>query len=160
MHVNAAIREALAVAERVCLDYLDDLTNAELLHRPCPGANHIAWQLGHLIVSEHAQIESIRPGAMPPLPSGFDRRYARETASCDDPDAWDGKPELLRVFRQQRAGTLAALEATSDDEFDRPTGIGYAPNVAAMFLLQSTHWLMHAGQWAVIRRQLGRPPLY
>ena len=31
---------------------------------------------------------------------------------------------------------------------------------ATMLALAGTHWLMHAGQWAVVRRQLGRPPLF
>jgi hypothetical protein len=33
-------------------------------------------------------------------------------------------------------------------------------NVAGIFLMQGTHWTMHAGQWAVIRRKLGRAPLF
>jgi hypothetical protein len=32
--------------------------------------------------------------------------------------------------------------------------------VGALFSVEGSHWLMHAGQWAVIRRQLGRKPLF
>ena len=34
------------------------------------------------------------------------------------------------------------------------------PTVASLFSLAGTHWVMHAGQWAIVRRQLGRPPLF
>jgi len=27
-------------------------------------------------------------------------------------------------------------------------------------MLHPQHWLMHAGQWAVVRRKLGKPPLF
>jgi hypothetical protein len=37
---------------------------------------------------------------------------------------------------------------------------GYAPTVAAVYDMQGSHYLMHAGQWVVVRRQLGKPPLY
>ena len=35
-----------------------------------------------------------------------------------------------------------------------------APSVGAAFSMQGGHWLMHAGQWAVVRRQLGREPIF
>src|SRR6516164_9063686 len=32
--------------------FLADLSDADLLVRPVPGANHIAWQFGHVLCSE------------------------------------------------------------------------------------------------------------
>lgn len=64
------------------------------------------------------------------------------------------------MFHEQRAATLEALETIDDAKLDHETGISYAPTVAAAFEMQGSHWLMHAGQWAVIRRQLGRKPLF
>ena len=64
------------------------------------------------------------------------------------------------LARLQRAATLSTLTAMSEADFRRPSGVPYAPTVSALFLMQCTHWLMHAGQWAIIRRQLGRPPLF
>ena len=29
-----------------------------------------------------------------------------------------------------------------------------------MFSLFGSHWLMHCGQWAVVRRELGRKPIF
>ncbi|MEX0819769.1 MAG: DinB family protein, partial [Pirellulaceae bacterium] len=66
-------------------------------------------------------------------------------------------------YQEQRAGTLAALAKLSDEDLDKPSPEAiqsYAPNVAAAFSMQGSHWLMHAGQWAVVRRQLGKPPLF
>jgi hypothetical protein len=97
---------------------------------------------------------------MPALPAGFEERYTKETSSSDKPETFCNKAELLKVAAEQRKGTLAALAKVNDADLDKPTGVEYAPNVASMFALQGGHWMMHAGQWAVIRRQLGRPPLF
>jgi hypothetical protein len=108
-------------------------------------------------------IEAVAPGSMPSLPAGFAERYTKETANSNDSAAFDTKERLLRVFEEQRAATLAALEKQSDASLDRPAPESmqsYAPTVGAAFSLQGGHWIMHAGQWAVIRRQLGRPPLF
>jgi uncharacterized damage-inducible protein DinB len=163
MNSRDAIKLGIDMANRVSMDYLKDLTDEELMKRPHPGCNHIKWQLGHLISGEHQMTETISPGSMPALPTGFAERYTPETAKLDDPKAFDSKAELLRVFEQQRAAALKVLERQSDADLAQPSPESmrsYAPTVGHVFTLHGSHWLMHAGQWAVIRRQLGRPPLY
>lgn len=160
MSTIAALRESIQLGEFIVQGYLGDLSDADLLHRPCPGANHINWQLGHLIVSEHRMMEQARPGSMPALPQGFIERYAKDTAGSDSLGDFDSKAELLQLHVVQREGTLKLLEQMTDADFARETGIDYAPTVQSLFVMQSVHWVMHAGQWAVIRRQLGRPPLF
>ena len=71
MNAREAIMQSLAMPDMVYKGYLGDLSNEELFLRPVEGANHIAWQLGHLINSERSLIESVCPGSMPPLPEGF-----------------------------------------------------------------------------------------
>jgi hypothetical protein len=160
MDTRAALKQGIDMADMISTSYVEDLTDQELLHRPAPGANHINWQLGHLIASEREMIEIVAPGAMPPLPAGFAAKYTKETAGSDDAKTFATKAELLAAMKEQRAATLAALATQSDADFDKPTGVNYAPTVGAMFSMQGSHWLMHAGQWAVIRRQLGRKPLF
>jgi len=163
MNANEAVRRAFTGTDKIVNSYLDDMTDAELLVRPVPGANHIAWQLGHLIMAENYLINSVCPGSMPALPEGFGSRYAKETAAIDDPKAFNTKDELLKIYREQRAASLAALAKVSEADFERdsPESMrGYAPKVIDVFLMQPSHVVMHAGQWAVIRRKLGRPPLF
>ncbi len=160
MNTREAIRVSIDMGSLVAMGYLEDLTDAELFHRPGSGCNHINWQVGHLIASENYHLSIAAPGMEAPLPAGFKEKYSAETAACDDPAAFLTKAELLAVHAEQRAAVLAALEKQSDADFDRETGIFYAPTVGAMFSLEGSHWLMHAGQWAVTRRQLGRAPLF
>ena len=160
MNARQAIKLAIDAGDTVSLSYLEDLTDAELLHRPCPGCNHINWQIGHLITAENNMLNQLAAGALPALPAGFAEKYSKETSTSDDASKFCKKEELLKIHRQQRAATLALLDKMTDDKLDAPTGIDFAPTVGSLLSLQGSHWLMHAGQWAVVRRQLGQKPLF
>lgn len=160
MKAKDAIKVGIDTGRMISIGYVEDLTDQELLHRPAKGANHINWQLGHLIQSENEMINIVAPGSMPPLPAGFAEKYTKDTAASDNAASFLKKAELLKVFEEQRAGTLKALDKVSEADLDKPTGVEYAPTAGAMFSMQGTHWVMHAGQWAVVRRQLGRKPLF
>src|SRR5262245_40912540 len=160
MNVKESIKIGIDVGRMISLGYVEDLTDQELLHRPAKGANHINWQLGHLIQSENEMGNLAVAGSMPPLPAGFAERYTKDTATSDDPSKFLKKAELLKVFEEQRDASLKALERVNEADFDKPSGVSYAPTVGALFSMHGTHWLMHAGQWAVVRRQLGRQPLF
>jgi len=160
MNAKDAIKIGIDMGKFISLGYLEDLTDQELLHRPAKGANHINWQLGHLIASERDMTEKVAPGSMPPLPARFLEIYTKDSAASDDPTKFLKKAELLKAFEEQRAASLKALDKLSDADLDKPTGVEYAPTVGAMFSMHGTHWVMHAGQWAVVRRQLGRKPLF
>ncbi len=163
MNTREAIKASIDTGQMISTSYLEDLTDEEMMHRPAPGCNHIKWQLGHLIQSENQMINACVPGSLPDLPAGFADKYAKETAGNDDPEFFHSKQELMQLFGQQRAATLAALEKLSDEELSHPSPEAiqaYAPNWGSAFVMQDAHWVMHAGQWAVVRRQLGRAPLF
>jgi len=160
MNPRDALKISIDCGSLVALGYLEDLTDAELLHRPAPGANHINWQLGHLVWSDYHHLGLGAPKFLKPLPDGFTTLYNAETAGVDDPAKLLTKAELLVAREVQQQATIEALYQQTDAELERETGIFWAPTVAALFSMAGSHWLMHAGQWSVIRRQLGRPPLF
>lgn len=145
------------MAEMVGMAYVGDLSDAELMDRPHADCNHLNWQIGHLICSEHALVSGMSPGAMPALPEGFAAKYAKEAAKSDDPSHFATKDELLRTYREQRDATLAVLAACSAEDLDAPSGVDYAPTRGALLQMQGAHWLMHCGQWVIVRRQHGKP---
>jgi hypothetical protein len=163
MNAREAIRLNIDCANGICQGYLADLTDAELLVRPVPGANHIAWQLGHLLTSEREMVEEVCPGSMPALPAGFAEKYTKETAALDAPSAFHSKAVYMDLFERLRSATARALEKLTDADLDKPAPEkmrSYVKSVGDLFSLQGTHWVMHAGQWAVVRRKLGRKPLF
>ncbi|HEY3965587.1 MAG TPA: DinB family protein [Planctomycetaceae bacterium] len=163
MNARDAIKLNINSANMICQGYLADLTDAELLVRPVPGANHIAWQLGHLLVAEHEMMEVAYPGSMPALPAGFREKYTNDTATLDSASAFHPKSVYLSVAAEQRAATLKSLDKISDADLDQPAPEKFSAwlkTIAELFNMHGTHWLMHGGQWAIVRRKLGKKPLF
>jgi hypothetical protein len=138
---------------------LDDLSDADLLTRPAPSANHGNWQLGHLIVAETNLMKSCQ-ASMPELPAGFADRYSKETASSDDASRFASKSELIALFDKTRAATIAFAKSVTPAQLDNKTGLDFAGTVGEMLLLQYSHVSMHWGQIQVLRRKLGKPILF
>src|SRR5678815_423200 len=81
-----AVRSALQSTHQLVTWFLGDLQDADLLVRPSEGANHIAWQMGHLIVSEGQLAKQQVPEASyPALPAGFAEQHSKETQFVDPP---------------------------------------------------------------------------
>ncbi len=163
MDSKDAIKMGIEMGQMICTAYLDDLTDEQLMMRPHPDCNHINWQFGHLISSEHQMVEAVMPGSMPALPDGFAEKYTRETASSETLSDFADKATLMEAFKAQREATLVALDKIEESRLTDPAPEpmnNYLPNVAAIFGMQSSHWLMHCGQWVVVRRNLGKPALF
>ena len=155
------IKNTISVCHDVMTTYLSDLSDADLLVRPAPRANHIAWQLGHLIAGEH-QMLTEAGFQMPDLPEGFAEAHANETAASDNPAKFHKKEQYLEWLGQQRAATLAALEATPESDLDKPSPESmreYAPTIGVMFNIVGIHTMMHGAQFVPVRRKLGKPVL-
>ncbi len=155
------IKNTIGTCHELLTTYLSDLDDAELMIRPVPGANHIAWQLGHLIASEHQMLTGVGC-AMPTLPDGFAESYTPETSKSDDSAKFLKKDKYLTLMEQQRAATLAALDALPEADLDKPAPESmreYAPTVGVAFNIIGIHEAMHAPQFIVVRRKLGKPVL-
>lgn len=159
MNYKDAVKQNLALANDVVLAYLDDLSDDNLLLRPLPGMNHIAWQLGHLIASEHDMLAAIGV-QMPPLPDKFAERHHKDNAESDDWRQFHKKAEYVGLFNHVRNATARALETATDADLEQPSPEAmrsYAPTVGSVYLLLGAHVMMHAGQWVAVRRKLGKP---
>jgi len=160
--VNAkdVIRNLFRFNDNVLNDYLKDLSDSDLLIRVVSGANHIAWQLGHLIKSEAGLGKYIPGTAAFELPAGFAEKYTAEVSKSDATTGYLTKAEYLDLYKKVRANSLKNLddfpEARLDDPIEGRIAV-IAPNVGAMFALIANHPMMHLGQFAVVRRKLGKP---
>ncbi len=155
------IKNTVDMSHMVLTTYLSDMSDADLLIRSVPKANHIAWQLGHLIASEQKMLTDAGY-KMPDLPEAFAESYTKETSGSDDPAKFHKKEQYLEWMGQQRTATLAHLDATPDGDLDKPTPESmreYAPNVGAAFNMIGIHEMMHAAQFVPVRRKLGKPVL-
>ena len=162
MNAKDAIRSSANFSSMVLKAYISDLDDADLMRRPGDGCNHLAWQLGHLISSEVHLLEQVAPGQGTVLPDGFAEAHSKEACDNDDPAKFHGKQAYIDLFDKVRAASLAALDAYPPSELDNPAPEDFrdfCPTKGDMFTLIATHPMMHAGQFVVVRRQLGKPIL-
>ena len=142
---------------------LGDLSDTDLLVRPVPGANHVAWQLGHIIVSLNYFGETIKPGSMPGFPAQFAEQHAKETAGSDKPADFLSKQEYVRLLDGQRQAfvdLLATVPVSRLEEASPQQMLGYAPRISDLVTLVAEHEMMHSGQISVVRRKLGKPVIF
>jgi hypothetical protein len=139
-----------------------DLSDADLLVRVVPGANHLAWQLGHMISGTRMMLLAIGQEA-PELPAGFEAAHAKEAAGSDDRGQFATKAQYLALADKVKAASLAAIDRIADEDLDKPGPERmrqYAPTVGAVLTMLGGHWMMHAGQFASVRRKLAKPVLF
>jgi hypothetical protein len=137
-----------------------DLSDADLMVRPVPNANHANWQLGHLICSEAGILGSC--GAkMPELPAGFKDLYTgRASAANEDASKFAKKEALLALFDKVRAASIEWVKTVTPQQFEAKGPFDFVPTVAAAVGVGSVHVAMHLGQIQVLRRKLGKPILF
>src|SRR5262245_58521660 len=99
MNGREVVKIALSSTQNMLGMYLSDLSDADLLVRPVPGANHLAWQLGHLVSAEAFLLGKDLPEATyPELPADFAQRYGREGAGVESSDGFLSRQEYLDLF--------------------------------------------------------------
>jgi len=141
-----------------------DFTDAELLVRPVPGANHAAWQIGNVILGDPFLVKAVIPNAVyPELPAGFTDLHGGKGAKLDSSPGFLTKDGYLKLLNETRAATIAAVSKLTEADPDRPSpeSMRWAgPTVAHVLLFVANHTIQHAGQFSVIRRKLGKPVLF
>jgi hypothetical protein len=158
------VAQALGSTQFLINSYLGDLSDADLLVRPVPGANHTAWQIGHLINAEVFLVKEELPDApYPDLPAGFGENHGPRAVTNDGPDGLLSKADYLDLFAKVREATIAHVLKLTDADLDRPTRgrmSKLAPTLGSHLVLVANHTLMHGGQVSVVRRKLGKPILF
>jgi DinB superfamily len=153
------IKAGLKQSQFFVNEFLKDLSDSDILVRPVPGANHIAWQLGHLITAEPSMVKTACPNAtMPELPANFAKQHSKETATQDT--GFLTRSEYLDQFNKVRTATLEVVGKLTDADLNRPmTGrmADFAPTAGVMLLIVASHPTMHIGQFSVVRRKLNKP---
>jgi hypothetical protein len=140
-----------------------DFTDAEMLARPVPGANHAAWQIGHLLGSAAHMLKEIAPGVVPASVAQLGEKYNGKTADVDDPAFFPTKAELLEAFSQAYDAIADWIKSLTPADLARPTPgrmADFAPTTGHLALMAASHVMMHVGQLQVIRRKLGKPLLF
>ncbi len=163
MEIREFLRNSLQRAEMLTTRLLDGFTDEQLLVRATRSANHIAWQLGHLIVSTHQAGEMIKSGSMPKLPDDFSKRHSDRTAAVDEAETFLSKAVYLEMLADHRRALMMLIQTLDYDTLLGPAPDGYqdaVTTIADLLHLTADHEILHAGQISVVRRVLGMPNVF
>lgn len=127
----------------------------------------VAWQVGHLAVSQYGLLMFRQRGRQPEdldlIPSPFRKKYGRGgTPTAEQPsDAQESAGELLQRLETVHAQALSELRSCDPANLLEPVDMPYAvyPNKLGAVLFCPLHEQLHAGQIGVLRRNLGLEPI-
>lgn len=159
MNSHRLIMELLQTSRVVLFRYLEDLCTEDLYVRPVDNSHTAAWQLGHILLSEHMMMKNIGCSDGIKLPLKFDQAHSKHCGYAYPENTGFLKEEYVEMLQSQRRILCAFLETLSVEDLDRPGPIemrAYAPYVGSVFVAIGSHEILHAGQIAVIRRRLGK----
>lgn len=142
---------------------LADFSDADMLVRPVPAANHALWQIGHLTI-ETAVFASAVPGIkLPPIPAAWSQKFGKDAAKSDDPTTFPPKADVLKAFSATNAALVDVVKTLTPNDLSTPGPEqfqSFAPTVGHLIEMTGAHYMMHVGQFQVIRRKLGKPVLF
>ena len=146
-------------------DFLEGLSDEEWLWQPSGVETHIAWQVGHMAISQYAlclqQVRGTRPEDATYLPKRLKKGYGKGSTPLAGPDPELPLATLRQAFDDVHRHVYEELGGYSEEQLDEPveqahrmfrTKLG-----SAEFAVQ--HDFVHAGQIALLRRLMGKEPL-
>lgn len=160
MDAKTFFKESYNLSAYAISAYISDLTDADLLLKPGPDCNCLAWQLGHLISSEQSLLNSVVPGSAPQLPEGFEAKHSKENSSSTEASDFLTKQRYIDLFTQLKTASFAAIDSLSESDLDKPAPEylrSFLPTVGSVFMLIAMHGTMHSGQFVPVRRALKKP---
>lgn len=122
---------------------------------------HVAWQVGHLAVSQYGllmfRIRGRVPADLELIPGSFRKTYARGSVPKPGPTDQPTANEMLEKLRQVHELAMQELAAVDPAVLLEPVDMPYAafPNKLGAILFCPLHEHIHAGQIGLLRRALG-----
>ena len=152
-------------ARRYTLELLEQVPVDRWFEIPDGHSTNIAWQIGHLAVSQYGllmfRIRGRRPEDLEIIPGKFRKAYSRQSTPSADADNQPTAAELQQ--RLNRVHELAMGEICDVDPqvLLEPVDMPYAayPIKLGAILFCPLHEQIHAGQIGVLRRALGLDPV-
>ena len=158
-------RKQIEFARTYSLSLLDDIDDDQWFLQPNECVSHIAWQVGHLAMSEYMLIMFRLRGKQPDdeslISKQFLRQFRKGSMPQPEPHRYPTPAEIRKVFTGVHARVLQELDKHQPNDIDATVIEPYAvynTKLGSLFFC-SAHEMLHAGQIGLIRRLLGKPTL-
>ena len=152
-------------ARRYTLELLENTPEELWPIVPKGASSHIAWQVGHLAVSQYGLMlfrqRGRAEGDLELMPGWLRKRFGRGSVPPTDPSEIPSKATLLECLSNIHTASMAALPGFSADQLLQPTEMPYAvhPIKLGALLFCPLHESIHIGQIGILRRLHGLSPV-
>jgi hypothetical protein len=160
-----AMRDAVAgqmtFARSYTLNLLEAIPDELWNVIPHGATSHIAWQVGHLAVSQYGLMlfrqRGRAEGDMQLMPGWLRKKFSRGTIPATDPAENPPKAELLASLAAIHEASMAAIGTFSAEQLAEPTEMPFAvyPIKLGALLFCPLHESIHSGQIGLLRRLHG-----
>jgi hypothetical protein len=163
--LQIAIRH-IEFARKYSRSLLEDLSTDDWFWMPENYTTHIAWQVGHLAMSQYGltlfrQRGRDREVDSQLMSSKFRKLFMRGTTPLADRENHPQPEEILevldRVHSQMQKEIVTFADADLDEEIGPPHA-AFATRYGAL-LFAGDHEMIHSGQIGMLRRLMGKDPL-
>jgi hypothetical protein len=162
--LGSAIRQ-IQFARDYTLQLLDATPLEHWFTIPAGLPSNIAWQVGHLTVSQYGllmfRIRGRVPDDLELIPGKFRKAYSRGSAPSADPANQPSGEALMERMNRVLVSAIDELEAINPEVLLDPVDMPYAayPTKLGAILFCPLHEQIHAGQIGMLRRGLGLEPV-
>jgi DinB family protein len=145
--------------------FLKDLTDSEWVWSPPQYTTHLAWQVGHISVAQYSLcIRRVRGRSSADeslISDAFMEAFKLGSKPIADPDKNPPLDEIKRVFEAVHEQAIAELARRTEAELDTPLDEPHPRFKTKLSAVEFSplHEMVHAGQIAMLRRLMGKPPL-
>lgn len=152
-------------ARRYTRELLDATPREHWFEIPAGLPTHVAWQVGHLTVSQYGllmfRIRGRHPDDLELIPSRFRKTYSRQSTPSPEVSKQPSADELIDRMEQVYERSLRELANLQPDVLLQPVDMPYAafPIKLGAILFCPLHEHIHAGQIGLVRRALGLQPV-
>ncbi|MEZ6134315.1 MAG: DinB family protein [Pirellulaceae bacterium] len=133
--------------------------------RPAGSVSHVAWQVGHLAVSQYGLMlfrqRGRSPGDLDLMPGWLRKQFGRGTLPSTTADSMPSPAELLDRLSKIHAQSLAEVRELPVESLVEPIDMPYTayPIKLGALLFAPIHESLHAGQIGLLRRLHGLEPI-
>lgn len=159
------VLDQLRMTRKYTLERLHDFHEDEWFAMP-GGVTHAAWQAGHLAMAEYRlcldRIRGVRPDDERIISTEFLMLFGKGSGPNPDPSVYPSRSEIMATLERVHEAALSECATLTDADLDatalKPhpwftTKIGSLSWFAA-------HEMSHAGQLGILRRLLGKKPIW
>lgn len=152
-------------AREYVLGLLDETPHELWFDIPEGLPSNIAWQVGHLTVSQYGllmfRLRGRAPEDLELIPSRFRKAYSRGSKPSSDASKQSSPEALLERMSEIYERSLIELAKVSPETLMEPVEMPYAafPIKLGAILFCPLHEHIHAGQIGVLRRALSLQPV-